>query len=140
MAGKRSPFGRAIVYHGDMIAQHSVRRPTFAAGAGLLLAAPFLLLNAIVANRIQPFFSWIRPGVETSPQEYVLLFAAVLLLPAGAYVALRPMLRRDDRGQHRFHIVNSIAAMALLAFFVLLVSALGPEIYRCDVLHVPNCD
>ena len=43
--------------------------PRSAALVGLLFLAPFVLLNVIVGNRIEPFFSLIRPGLHTSPFE-----------------------------------------------------------------------
>ena len=43
-----------------------------AAVIGGLFLAPFIATNAIVAHRIEPFFSFIRPGLQTSPFEYVL--------------------------------------------------------------------
>lgn len=66
--------------------------PKVAALTSLLFIVPFLLLNTIVANRIEPFFSLIRSGQHTSPQEYVLLPVVLLLLPLGAFIAIRPML------------------------------------------------
>ena len=59
-----------------------------AALLGLALALPFLIANFIVGNRIEPFFSWIRPGLHTSTQEYFLLFAVILLIGVGAAIAV----------------------------------------------------
>jgi hypothetical protein len=115
-------------------------RPGSAALAGLLFVLPFFIANAIVANRIEPFFSLIRPGLHTSAREYVMLAIVLLLLPLGAYIALSPMLRRGADGTRRFYLLNSaIAALLLIAFAVISI-ALGSEIYRCDVLKIPNCD
>ena len=61
--------------------------PTNAALAGVALLLPFLAANAIVGNRIEPFFSLIRPGQHTSPQEYAVLFAVLFLIAVGAFVA-----------------------------------------------------
>jgi hypothetical protein len=44
-------------------------RPAFAAVAGSLFLLPFFAANAIVGNRIEPFFSLIRPGLHTSPRD-----------------------------------------------------------------------
>lgn len=118
----------------------SLVSPTLAAISGALLALPFLTLNAIVGNRIEPFFSLIRPGINTSPAEYLLLFVVVLLIPVGAVVAARPMLHKRLDGKRRFHFVNAILAAVLALLFVFLAVGLGSEIYRCDVLGIPNCD
>ncbi len=115
-------------------------RPAFAAVTGGLLLLPFLVANAIVGNRIEPFFSLIRPGLHTSPREYVLLFIVLLLILVGAVVAARPMLQRGDDGRRRFYPVNAALAALLALVFVVLAVALGTDIYRCDVLGIPNCD
>jgi hypothetical protein len=117
-----------------------VANPTLAAICGLGLAAPFMIANAIVGSRIEPFFSLIRPGVHTSPREYVLLAVVLLLIPMGAFVAARPMLRRPADGRRRFYTLNALLATLLCAAFVAIVVGLGSDIYRCDVLGIPNCD
>lgn len=96
-------------------------------------------MNAIVANRIEPYFSLIRPGPHTSAREYVLLFVVMFLILVGAFVAARPLLRKAD-GTRRFYAVNAVFAAFLCLAFVVLSGALGTEIYRCDVLKIPNCD
>lgn len=115
-------------------------RPAFAAVTGSLFLLPFIAANAIVGNRIEPFFSLIRPGIHTSPREYVLLFIVLLLILVGAVVAAHPMLRRGDDGQRRFYPVNAALAALLCLVFVVLSVGLGSDIYRCDVLGIPNCD
>lgn len=114
-------------------------RPGPAAAAGVLLALPFLVLDLVVSQRIEPVFSLIRPGVHTGPHEYALLAAVLLLVPAGAAVALLP-LRRDHDGRRRFPPLNVVLAALLLAGFALVAGTLGEEVYRCDVLGVPDCD
>lgn len=114
--------------------------PNSAALIGFALILPFVFLNMIVANRIEPFFSLIRPGVHTSPFEYVLLIIVLLLLPAGAFIAIRPMLQRGVDGKRKFYLLNGILAAILLIVFVLISVAFAEELYRCDVLQIPNCD
>jgi uncharacterized membrane protein YidH (DUF202 family) len=115
-------------------------RPALAAVTGSLCFLPFIAANAIVGNRIEPFFSIIRPGAHTSPREYVLLFVVLLLILVGAAVAARPMLRREVDGHRRFYPVNAVVAVLLCVVFVSLSVGLGSDIYRCDVLGIPNCD
>ena len=70
-----------------------------------------------------------------------LVFLVLLLLfPAGAFVALRPMSRKAGGGVRRWHALNAAIAALLLAGFATLTVAVGEEIYRCDVLRIPNCD
>lgn len=114
--------------------------PKLAALTGGLLIVPFVVLNAIVGNRIEPFFSLIRPGIHTSALEYVLLAVVLLLMPVGSFVAMRPMLGKRADGKRRLHLLNGIVAAIMLSVFLLLATGLGVEIYRCDVLQIPNCD
>ena len=114
--------------------------PRLAGILGSLFLLPFLTANAIVGGRIEPFFSLIRPGTHTSPREYVLLAVVLLLIPVGAFLAARPMFRRGDDGSRRFYALNAILATLLCAIFVFVVVGLGSDIYRCDVLGIPNCD
>ena len=52
-----------------------------AALIGGLFVAPFVAANALVGHRVEPFFSFIRPGPQTSPFEYVLLGLVLGCLP-----------------------------------------------------------
>lgn len=118
----------------------SVSNPRVAAVTGLLFCLPFLVLNAIVATQMPPLFSMIRPGPHTSRQEYFLLPLVLLLMPIGAFVAIRPLLQKDDLGKRKLHIFNIVVAAILLGVFAILVYVLGEEIYRCDILGIKSCD
>jgi len=111
-----------------------------AALLGFLFILPFASLNVVVSNRIEPFFSIIRPGIHTSPVENGLLFIVLFLLPVGASIAVRPMFQKGADRRRKFFAVNGLIAAFLLIGFVLLSIGLGSEIYRCDVLLIPNCD
>lgn len=115
-------------------------RPRTAALLGFLCALPFLLANAIVANRVEPFYSLIRPGPHTSPREYVLFATVLLLIPIGAFTALGPWFVRDAGGKRHFPVVNGAIAALMLIAFTVISSAVGAEIYACEILQVPNCD
>jgi hypothetical protein len=114
--------------------------PGTAALVGGLFAVPFLTANAIVAKRIEPFFSFIRPGLHTSAIEYALLVFVIGCLPVGAFISARPLWNRDAGGARHLHALNAVVAATLLVGFAVLTAALGSEIYRCDVLQIPNCD
>ena len=111
-----------------------------AALISVLFLLPLLGLNAIVANRIQPFFSIIRPAGGTSPAEYVLLAFALLVLPIGAGVALWPAFVRPAHKTRGVPLVNGVIAAVLIAVFVAVAAGWASDIYRCDILRVPNCD
>jgi hypothetical protein len=114
------------------------RRPNAAALLGALCVLPFVAANTIVSNRIEPFFSLIRPGEHTSAFEYALLVVVIGCIAAGAYIAGRPVF--DSGASPRIYATNGALAAFLLVVFVVLSSVLGSEIYRCDVLGIPNCD
>lgn len=115
-------------------------RPLPAALIGVLLFLPFVSLNLIVGNRIEPFFSLIRPAAHTSRFEYALLITAILLILAGALIAILPIAQKGPDGRRKLYLVNGVLGVLLLAVFVLIALALGEEFYRCDVLQIPNCD
>lgn len=108
--------------------------PWLAAAAALLFVVPFLALNHIVVFRLDPVFSWLRPGAHTSAQEVVVLWAALGLLLVGAVVALLPL--RRVRGWAV--VPNLVVAALLLIAFVLIAVGLGhdlacaPNDYLCD--------
>jgi hypothetical protein len=128
-----------LITQGEIM-QNRISNPISAALVGLLFMAPFVFLNAIVGNRIEPFFSLIRPGIHTGPYEYPLLFFVLLLIPVGSFIAIRPMFQQEAEGKRKFYLLNVLLAALLLIVFVTLSVALGSEIYRCDILQIPNCD
>jgi hypothetical protein len=114
-------------------------KPTLAATIGFLFAAPFVIMNFIIALRIEPFFSFIGsfPAIRNATLTPLLL---LLLFPIGAYIAALPMLRQDASGKRKMIIANSIVIAILLVVFAVLFTALGEEFYRCDILNIPKCD
>jgi hypothetical protein len=128
-----------LITQGDTV-KNIMTNPNSAALFGLLFFAPFVLLNAIVGNRIEPFFSLIRPGIHTGPFEYPLLFIVLFLIPMGSFIAIRPVFQKGAERKRNFYLVNVLLAVLLLMVFVMLSIGLGSDIYRCDVLQIPNCD
>jgi hypothetical protein len=128
-----------LLTRGDIMKNISTN-PKSAALIGFLFALPFLILNTIVGSRIEPFYSLMRPDTHTGPFEYVLLAFVLLLIPIGGFIAARPMLRTGVNGEQKFYLLNTILAAILIAGGIALFVGLGSEIYRCDVLQIPNCD
>ncbi|GAB4577628.1 MAG: hypothetical protein Fur0022_03590 [Anaerolineales bacterium] len=114
--------------------------PNSAALAGFLFALPFVVMNAMVGNQFEPFLSFIRPDTHTSSLEYRLLAVVLLLLPIGAFVAVRPMLQVTEKGKRKWYILNLSLAIVLFVGFVLITIGLGTDIYRCEILQIPKCD
>jgi hypothetical protein len=50
------------------------------------------------------------------------------------------MLLRGADGRRKFYVVNGVVSALLFVVFATLAIALGSEIYRCDLLQIPNCD
>ena len=116
------------------------RNPKTAALLGGLCVLPFVAANTIVANRIEPLFSFIRPGPHTSAFEYVLLAGVLGFIAVGAFITVRPLFDQGARPWPRIYMLNGALGALMLVVFVILSIALGSEIYRCDVLGIPNCD
>jgi hypothetical protein len=129
----------SLISQGDAM-KIMTSNPWSAALTGFLCSMPFIMMNALVANQVEPFLSWIRPTGHTSSIEYGLLAFVLLLLPLGAFITLRPMLPKDGNGNRKLYIFNMILAMILFAAFLMISIGLGSDIYQCDVLKIPNCD
>src|SRR5687768_1377886 len=99
---------------------HLSRRPRMAALIGGLCVLPFLAANAIVANRIEPLFSFIRPGPHTSGFEYVLLAVVLAFIGVGAFIAGRPLSDRGAPQATGVFILNGTVSALLLVIFVIL--------------------
>ena len=97
-----------------------------------------VLLNAIVAERIESFFSVVRPGDHIGPISTSVdrAFAAAGG-SSGRAVADMAWRRRWSAGVLAGE--HPLAALLITGFLVPAI-ALGIEIYRCDVLQIPNCD
>ncbi len=116
-------------------AEHFRATPAFAALAGMACFGPFFLLNLIVVFRLEPYITWLRPDTHSNPLEWTIIAIALLLMPAGAYLALRPTFALN-----RFFWFNAFVAVILVGIFLTLSYAIGEEVYRCEVLGIPNCD
>jgi len=125
-------FGSAALSLG---AEHFRGSPGIAAAAGLACLAPLLAMNAVVSLRLEPYLTWLRPDTHSNPREWTLIVIALLLMPLGAFLAARPLWT-----QRRFFWLNASLALALVVLFSLLSFGIGEEVYRCEVLGIPNCD
>lgn len=112
--------------HAPPVRRDATRTGVIVAAIALLSVVPLLIVNHIVVFRIDPVFSWIRPGEHTSPQEIVLLWSLLGLLVVGAVIAMVPVLRGRARGW--WIVPNAVVAAVLLTVFVLLAVALGNDL------------
>lgn len=112
---------------------------------GLLLVIPLILMN-VMAGLDMPSFDWFfrdvftLGGFRTNPLGSLIILICILLLPLGAGILLMPTLQSGAAGKRRIYPVHLVLAILIFAGFVLFVGVLAEEIYRCDVLQIPNCD
>lgn len=100
---------------------------------------PFVIIHFIVSFRIQPFNSLLElfPAIRSSP---ILPLLLLLFFPAGAFVSIHPMLRKEKDGSRTIPALNSILSALLLAIFIFLFIPLAKDMYTCQILQIPNCD
>lgn len=124
--------------------QTRIINPHFAALSAFLLTLPLLLLNTIANKQIEPLSTFFKVntagGFWDYPVGHLSLIGALVLLPCGAIIALRPMGQRRSAGGRKVYPLNLLLALLLLALFCLISGAFLEEIYRCNILQVPNCD
>jgi hypothetical protein len=116
----------------------TVTRTWGAAALGAASAIPFLVMNALVAHHVAPVVQWLRPAGSTGAFELVVLAVLVMLLLAGAIVAIAPVLARRVGGV--VIVPNVVVALLLLTAFVAFMGSLGSEIVACEVRHLAHCD
>lgn len=102
---------------------------------GIGLALPFFVANILVVTQVRFFLSLLRPLGQTTSYEQFIVLALIALVGVGGIVALLPMLR-----DKRLYIVNAIIGAALIGFAIFAGYGLSVDVYRCDILKIPNCD
>lgn len=116
-------------------------KPALAATVGFLFIIPFIIANFVVVLHIEPFYSLMGSVSFIRNSEFMLLFLILILLfPIGAFIAIRPMLHKGEDGKRKLYPLNILVAMILLLGFALLFIGFGEDIYKCDILRIPNCD
>lgn len=115
-----------------------IRNPNLAVLTGFLFALPFVIINFIVALRVEPFYSFLGSFGFIRNSPYFPLFL-LILLPVGAYASVSPMLKKEN-SKRKIYFINIATTVILLAVFILMFVALAEELYRCEILKIPNCD
>jgi hypothetical protein len=101
----------------------------------IISVLPFLLLNSIVSQQLQPMLNWLRPSGHTSGIELLALGASLLWCGIGAISLIWPFRQTSS-----WAIIRTTMGVVLLSLVVLLMITIGDEIYRCDILREANCD
>ncbi len=122
-----------LIRQGDSM-QISISNPKSAARIGFVLTLPVILLNTIANHEIEPFFTFFKVNTAGSfwdhPVGHIAVIVALLLLPAGAVIAIRPILQKGTDGKRKFYLVNVFLAVIMVALFVFISGALISEIYK----------
>jgi len=114
-----------------------LERPLLVSLLAALFAVPFLAMNLVVVFRVDPVFSWMRPGQHTGPYEWVIIWTLLGLLLVGAVVALLPVVRA--RANRWWLVPNVVVGGILLVGFVLLSVGFGNDM-TCDAVAAKTCD
>lgn len=133
-----------LLAQGGSVKNIIVSNPKSAALVAFLFTLPFMVLNTIAGNQIEPFYTIFKVntggGFWDHPIGHISLIIALLLFPLGAIIAIRPMLQKTENDRQKLYLVNIILAAIMFGFFFLISGALLEEIYGCNVLQIPNCD
>ena len=97
-------------------------------------------MNVIVAVRPEPVYSYLGSVGVISASPLPLVPILILLGLIGSFVAAWPMLQKPEGGRRRIQPLNAVLSLGLLCGFAFIAFVLGEEIYRCDILRIPNCD
>jgi hypothetical protein len=101
---------------------------------GIIFALPFFILNALVVSGA-PVLKMIRPYIETTGFEQILILVLLALVFIGGVISLYPVIK--DR---RFMVANILVAVLFVGFSIMAGYGLGKDVYHCDILQIPNCD
>lgn len=89
--------------------------------------------------RVEPFYSLLG-SLEIVRKSPIFPLFLLLFFPVGAFISLSPMIHKSEKGKRKFYLFNSLIAVLIMIFFTVVFVALGEELYRCDILKIPNCD
>ena len=121
-------------------------KPSRFAAAGLLLALPIGALYAAVVLGIGPLEAVLRSlltdgGDQPNAAGRVYQMAGLLALPFALAATLWPVLGRGlRRASDHLHPMNIAVAIVVAWLIAVTWGGLAEDVYRCDVLRVPNCD
>lgn len=112
---------------------------------GLACAAPFLILNALVANGHGPtrqFFAGVISDhmFRTNPLGSVVFLASMALIAVGGLVLLKTAFARHADGRRQVLWLPLALGSLMLVGFVTLSGVFGHEVYECEILGTKVCD
>lgn len=110
-----------------------------------LLSLPMAVLLVVMVFEITPveiFFKSFLTNDGSKPNTFGLVYmiGSLIALPIGLVMSLLPMFKKDKKGKRHFYLVNAAIAALIIILMVPTWGGLLKDIYRCDILHIPNCD
>lgn len=70
----------------------------------------------------------------------IFMFMALFGLPVGLLVTLWPMAKKGTDGKRKAYPINIVVAIIIALMMIPTWGGLAQDIYRCDILKIPNCD
>lgn len=132
-------FVKALLLSKDLTYIIISMGPNRHAFTGFLFIFPFLIANFIANRKVEPFYS-ILHSITLGTFDYFLPLLFISIIPIGALIALKPVLKKGKGEKRKMYGLNILTALFLVLTFVLLLFVFTEEIYRCDGLKLPNCD
>ncbi len=115
-----------------------------AALIAFLLALPMAILVLSIELDIEVIENVLKSiltndGDRPTALGFAYMAVGLLLLPVSLVVSLWPMRKKKD-GKRPVYILNLVVAACVIALATPIVAGLAKDIYRCDILKIPNCD
>ena len=119
--------------------------PKLAALTGLILILPIGILLPTIFLEIESIEIVLKSvltsdGNQPNTFGFAYMLLGMLALPVALSISVWSTLRKTGDGKRHVYAVNLVVAGIAAALMVPTWGALAEEIYRCDVLRIPNCD
>jgi hypothetical protein len=107
---------------------------------GVALFMPMFLMNLFAVMDIPTFDNMFRhvfsvDGFTLNPYGTLTIFILLLLVPIGGVITLMPMFQ-----QRKIFLLNLLVGLFMISVFAMFVYGMGHDMYKCDILKIPNCD
>lgn len=107
----------------------------------VFLFLPFLLLAMPSVINIQLFQNYIATeGVPTLFGRILMFIGIFLFLPAGLIFNALPLLKKGSNGKRNLPSVNLVFVVVFLIPIFVIAWGFTAEVYKCEILEIPNCD
>jgi Na+/melibiose symporter-like transporter len=119
--------------------------PTVSAVIAFLLTLPIGVIFSAIVFELRPIETALKAvltndGNQPNTLGYSIMIGGLIALPFALFFAVYPMFMKDDLGKRHFYLLNAVITAIVLVLMFYTWGALAEEIYRCDILGIPNCD